>query len=159
MDEFTLQPLPAHEDELTGLLIMKAALLEQGETARDTILIPDSAHGTNPASAALVGFKVQTVPTSPAGIIEPETSNRISVPSSRPDVNQSEYLGAFEERRSAITAMIHDYRRASILRWCNLNAILGGAPGDMGFDLIHLNLHKTFCHPMAAVAPAPDRSG
>src|SRR5690606_4741826 len=73
MDQFTLQPAAGAHGELTGLFIIKAALEDKGETNRDTILIPDSAHGTNPASAALAGFKVQKVPSSPEGIIEPET--------------------------------------------------------------------------------------
>ncbi|NLW55992.1 MAG: aminomethyl-transferring glycine dehydrogenase subunit GcvPB [Firmicutes bacterium] len=155
MDEFTLQPAAGAHGELTGLLIIKAALLEQGETDRDTILIPDSAHGTNPASAALVGFKVQTVPTSPAGIIEPETlkpylnSNVAGLMLTNPNT-----LGLFEEKILTITKMIHDIGGQVYCDGANLNAILGWArPGDMGFDLIHLNLHKTFATPHGGGGP------
>lgn len=155
MDAFTLQPAAGAHGELTGLLIIKAALTEQGESGRDTILIPDSAHGTNPASATLVGFKVQTVPTSSAGVIEPETLK----PYLGPNVaglmlTNPNTLGLFEEKILSITKMIHEAGGLVYCDGANMNAILGWArPGDMGFDLIHLNLHKTFATPHGGGGP------
>ena len=154
MDAFTLQPAAGAHGELTGLLIMKAALRDQGELARDTILIPDSAHGTNPASAALAGFKVK-IPSSAAGIIEPDDLK----PYLSPQVaglmlTNPNTLGLFEEKILTITQMIHDIGGQVYYDGANLNAIMGWArPGDMGFDLVHLNLHKTFATPHGGGGP------
>jgi glycine dehydrogenase subunit 2 len=155
MDQFTLQPAAGAHGELTGLFIIKAALEDKGETDRDTILIPDSAHGTNPASAALAGFKVQKVPSSPEGIIEPETlktylgSNIAGMMLTNPNT-----LGLFERNILTITKMIHEIGGEVYYDGANLNAILGWArPGDMGFDLVHLNLHKTFATPHGGGGP------
>lgn len=155
MDEFTLQPAAGAHGELTGMLIIKAALLEQGETERDTILIPDSAHGTNPASATLAGFKVQTIPSSAAGIIEPDALKPFLTPRvAGLMLTNPNTLGLFEEKILAITEMIHDIGGQVYYDGANLNAILGWArPGDMGFDLIHLNLHKTFATPHGGGGP------
>ena len=155
MDAFTLQPAAGAHGELTGMLILKAALLDQGETERDTILIPDSAHGTNPASAALAGFKVQKIPSSAAGIIDPKDLK----PYLSPQVaglmlTNPNTLGLFEKEILTITRMIHDHGGQVYYDGANLNAILGwGRPGDMGFDLVHLNLHKTFATPHGGGGP------
>ena len=155
MDAYTLQPAAGAHGELTGLLIIKAALRDQGELARDTILIPDSAHGTNPASAALAGFKVQKIPSSAAGIIEPDDLK----PYLSPQVaglmlTNPNTLGLFEEKILTITQMIHDIGGQVYYDGANLNAIMGWArPGDMGFDLVHLNLHKTFATPHGGGGP------
>ncbi len=155
MDQFTLQPAAGAHGELTGLFIIKAALEDRGETNRDTILIPDSAHGTNPASAALAGFKVQKVPSSPEGIIEPDTlrsylgANIAGMMLTNPNT-----LGLFERNILTITRMIHEIGGEVYYDGANLNAILGWArPGDMGFDLVHLNLHKTFATPHGGGGP------
>ena len=155
MDEFTLQPAAGAHGELTGMLIIKAALLDQGETERDTILIPDSAHGTNPASAALAGFKVQTIPSSSAGIIEPETLKPYLTPKvAGMMLTNPNTLGLFERNILTITQMIHDIGGKVYYDGANLNAILGWArPGDMGFDVVHLNLHKTFATPHGGGGP------
>ena len=155
MDAFTLQPAAGAHGELTGLLIIKAALRDQGEHAREIILIPDSAHGTNPASAALAGFKVQKIPSSPAGIIEPDDLRPYLSPRvAGLMLTNPNTLGLFEEKILTITQMVHDIGGQVYYDGANLNAIMGWArPGDMGFDLVHLNLHKTFATPHGGGGP------
>ena len=109
MDSFTLQPAAGAHGELTGMLILKAAFLDQGETERDTILIPDSAHGTNPASAALAGFKVQKIPSSTAGIIDPKDLKAYLTPHiAGLMLTNPNTLGLFEKEILTVTQMIHD---------------------------------------------------
>jgi glycine dehydrogenase subunit 2 len=155
MDSFTLQPAAGAHGELTGMLILKAAFLDQGETERDTILIPDSAHGTNPASAALAGFKVQKIPSSTAGIIDPKDLKAYLTPHiAGLMLTNPNTLGLFEKEILTVTQMIHDHGGQVYYDGANLNAILGwGRPGDMGFDLVHLNLHKTFATPHGGGGP------
>jgi len=155
MDAFTLQPAAGAHGELTGMLIIKAALKDRGETDRDLILIPDSAHGTNPASAALAGFQVQKVPSSANGIIEPEMLKPYLTPRvAGLMLTNPNTLGLFEEHILTITQMIHEIGGEVYYDGANLNAIMGWArPGDMGFDLVHLNLHKTFATPHGGGGP------
>lgn len=155
MDEFTLQPAAGAHGELTGLFIMKAALQERGEDERNVILVPDTAHGTNPASAALAGFTVRTIPSSPEGIIEPAALEPYLGPTlAGMMLTNPNTLGLFEERILELTALIHDHGGLVYYDGANLNAILGHArPGDMGFDLVHLNLHKTFATPHGGGGP------
>lgn len=155
MDAFTLQPAAGAHGELTGMLIIKAALRDRGQLERDTILIPDSAHGTNPASAALAGFQVKKIPSSTAGIIEPDDLKPYLTPQvAGLMLTNPNTLGLFEEKILTITQMIHDNGGQVYYDGANLNAIMGWArPGDMGFDLVHLNLHKTFATPHGGGGP------
>ncbi|HEY8345608.1 MAG TPA: aminomethyl-transferring glycine dehydrogenase subunit GcvPB [Bacillota bacterium] len=155
MDAFTLQPAAGAHGELTGLLILKAALKDRGEAHRDLILIPDSAHGTNPASAALAGFQVQKIPSSANGILDPEMLKPFLSPRvAGLMLTNPNTLGLFEENILTITQMIHGIGGQVYYDGANLNAIMGWArPGDMGFDLVHLNLHKTFATPHGGGGP------
>src|SRR5690606_17818795 len=128
MDEFTLQPAAGAHGELTGLFIMKAALQERGEDERNVILVPDTAHGTNPASAALAGFTVRTIPSSPEGIIEPAALEPYLGPTlAGMMLTNPNTLGLFEERILELTALIHDHGGLVYYDGANLNAILGHA--------------------------------
>lgn len=155
MDAFTLQPAAGAHGELTGMLILKAALKDRGEADRDLILIPDSAHGTNPASAALAGFQVQKIPSTEAGIIEPEALKPYLTPRvAGLMLTNPNTLGLFEEHIREITQLVHQIGGEVYYDGANLNAIMGWArPGDMGFDLVHLNLHKTFATPHGGGGP------
>jgi len=155
MDEYTLQPAAGAHGEQTGLFIIKAALRERGEKERNVILVPDTAHGTNPASATRTGFTVRTVPSSPEGIIEPAALEPHLGPKlAGMMLTNPNTLGLFEDRILEITALIHRHGGLVYYDGANLNAILGHArPGDMGFDLVHLNLHKTFATPHGGGGP------
>ncbi|HEY8391509.1 MAG TPA: aminomethyl-transferring glycine dehydrogenase subunit GcvPB [Capillibacterium sp.] len=155
MDAFTPQPAAGAHGELTGMLILKAALKDRGETHRNLILIPDSAHGTNPASAALAGFEVQKIPSSPDGILEPQMLKPYLSPRvAGLMLTNPNTLGLFEKNILTVTRMIHEIGGEVYYDGANLNAIMGWArPGDMGFDLVHLNLHKTFATPHGGGGP------
>jgi glycine dehydrogenase subunit 2 len=154
MDAMTLQPAAGAHGELTGLFIVKAYLRDRGE-ARTVILVPDSAHGTNPATAAMAGFEVRHVPS--------DTRGRVDLGALRRMVDQQtaglmltnpNTLGLFEDQILEIAEVVH--RQGGLLYYdgANLNAILGKVrPGDMGFDLVHLNLHKTFSTPHGGGGP------
>ncbi len=155
MDHFTLQPAAGAHGELTALLIIKAYLKDRGEVNRTKILIPASAHGTNPASAALAGFDIITVNCNSEGLVDLEHLQSLI----GPDIaglmlTNPNTLGLFEKEIKTIADLVH--RNGSLLYYdgANLNAIMSLVrPGDMGFDLIHLNLHKTFAAPHGGGGP------
>ncbi len=154
MNETTLQPLAGAHGELTGALIMAAWLRDQG-TGKKQILVPDSAHGTNPASAVLAGFEVVTIPSNAKGTVDAETvkaainENTAGMMMTNPNT-----LGLFEPEIEAISALIHDAGGLMYYDGANLNAVLGRCkPSDMGFDICHLNLHKTFSTPHGGGGP------
>jgi len=151
---FTLNPAAGAQGELTGLLIIRAAHRKRGEK-RTKILVPASAHGTNPASATLAGLQTVEVPTSERGLV---TAAALE-PLMRDDVagimmtNPNTY-GLFEEEILDVSQLVHE--RGGLLYYdgANLNATLGYArPGDMGFDVCHINLHKTFSTPHGGGGP------
>jgi len=155
MDAFTLQPLAGAHGELTGIMIIAAYHYDKGNK-KTTILIPDSAHGTNPASAAIAGYKVVPVPSDKTtGDITPETL--------KPFINDEvaglmltcpNTLGLFNPHIKDITDMIHSVDGLMYYDGANLNGILGKArPGDFGFDIVHVNLHKTFATPHGSGGP------
>ena len=155
MDAFTLQPMAGAHGELTGIMIM-AAYHAAKNNKKTTILIPDSAHGTNPASAAIAGYKVVTVPSDKiTGDITPDTL--------RPFLNDEvaglmmtcpNTLGLFNTHIKDICDMIHSVDGLMYYDGANLNGILAKArPGDFGFDIVHVNLHKTFATPHGSGGP------
>lgn len=161
MDRATLQPAAGAQGEFVGLLICRAYFQHRGETQRDTVIVPDSAHGTNPATAARCGMKVVSIPSRPSG--QPDRPGQIDLEALRAAVNERtaalmmtnpSTLGLFEEQIEEIAAIVHE---AGALLYCdgaNMNAILGiSRPGDMGFDVMHFNLHKTFSTPHGGGGP------
>lgn len=154
MDEFTLQPAAGAQGELTGLMIVKA-YFEQRQEKRAKIIISDSSHGTNPASASLCGYESITIKSNEKGTVDLEDLKKVL----NEDIaclmlTNPNTLGLFEEEILEITALAH---KKGVLVYCdgaNMNALLGIAqPGDMGFDIIHLNLHKTFSTPHGGGGP------
>ena len=150
----TLQPAAGAAGELTGLLLMRAYHEANGEHRR-RVIIPDSAHGTNPASVALGGFEVTTVPSDGRGCVDMSAllgvldTDVAGIMLTNPNT-----LGLFEEDIQTIAAAAHEVGALLYYDGANLNAILGVVrPGDMGFDIVHLNLHKTFATPHGGGGP------
>lgn len=150
----TLQPAAGAAGELTGLLLIRAYHEARGEI-RTRILIPDSAHGTNPASVTLGGYEVTTIPSNERGLVDLEVLKR----SLGPDVagimlTNPNTVGLFEEEIQEIAKAVHDSGGMLYYDGANLNAIVGVLrPGDMGFDVVHMNLHKTFATPHGGGGP------
>jgi glycine dehydrogenase subunit 2 len=153
----TLQPAAGAHGELTGMLIIRAHHLARGDTARRRVLVPDSAHGTNPATAAMCGYEAVTVPSDARGNVDlaalrgllgPDVAAlMITVPST---------LGLFDEHMLEVTAAVHEAGALVYGDGANLNALLGIArPADLGLDVLHINLHKTFAQPHGGGGPLP----
>ncbi len=154
MAVFTMQPLAGSHGELTGVMIIAAYHRFKGNV-KDTILIPDSAHGTNPASAAIAGYKVKTVPSDESGVMDIDALAEVldekvaGVMLTCPNT-----LGIFNHKISQICKMVHDVDGLMYYDGANLNAVLGKCrPGDMGFDICHINLHKSFATPHGGGGP------
>jgi glycine dehydrogenase subunit 2 len=150
----SLQPAAGAQGEMTGLMVIRKCLESRGY-ARKLVLIPDSAHGTNPASAALCGYQVKTIKSNSHGAIDLENLREI--------VNQDvaalmltnpSTLGMFEENIQEVCQIVHDAGGFVYMDGANMNALVGVTrPGDMGVDVIHLNLHKTFSTPHGGGGP------
>ncbi len=156
MAAFTMQPLAGAHGELTGTMIMAAYHRDRGNK-RKKVLIPDTAHGTNPASAAIVGYEVQTIPSNADGemdldLLKAAMSDQVAgvmltVPST---------LGLFSPKVKEICDIVHAHDALVYCDGANLNAMLGQCrPGDLGFDILHVNLHKTFATPHGGGGPVP----
>ncbi|MCH8192850.1 MAG: aminomethyl-transferring glycine dehydrogenase subunit GcvPB [Planctomycetes bacterium] len=154
MDGFTMQPMAGAHGELTGLMIMAAYHRSKG-TKKKYILAPDSAHGTNPSSAAIAGYEVISVQTGKQGILEPEEVRRHLNPEvAGLMLTCPNTLGLFNPHIAEICELIHSVDGLAYYDGANLNAIVGQArPGDFGFDIIHINLHKTFSTPHGGGGP------
>ncbi len=154
MAAFTLQPMAGAHGELTGNMIMAAYHRDKGNQ-KTTVLIPDSAHGTNPASAAIAGFDVATVPSGPDGVMDIDAlKSMINDQTAGIMLTSPNTLGLFNSHVKEICQLIHDVDGLAYYDGANFNAILGQArPGDMGFDIVHLNLHKTFATPHGGGGP------
>ncbi|MDD2710779.1 MAG: aminomethyl-transferring glycine dehydrogenase subunit GcvPB [Verrucomicrobiae bacterium] len=154
MDAFTLQPAAGAHGELTGMLIARAAHLARGKPRRK-VLVPSSAHGTNPASARLAGFQIVTVPGAPDGLLHPDqVAPLIDEDTAAIMLTNPNTLGVFEEHILEIARMAHEKGALLYYDGANLNALLGLCrPGDMGFDIVHVNLHKTFSTPHGGGGP------
>ena len=151
----TLQPPAGAAGELTGLLLMRAWHAEQGGRERTKVVIPDSAHGTNPASVTLGGYETVTVPSDDRGCVDlAALRERLDDDVAGIMLTNPNTLGLFEEDIAEIAAMTHDVGAMLYYDGANLNAILGVTrPGDMGFDIVHMNLHKTFAVPHGGGGP------
>ena len=155
MKRMTFQPAAGAHGEFTGLLLIKAYHKSRGDEKRKKIIVPDSAHGTNPASAAMAGFSVVSVPSGPDGCVDIEKLKEIA----GDDVaglmlTNPNTVGLFDKNILEITKIIHDCGGLCYYDGANLNAVMGTVrPGDMEFDVIHLNLHKTFSTPHGGGGP------
>jgi len=154
MAEFTLQPLAGAHGELTGAMIIAAYHADRGNKKK-TILIPDSAHGTNPASAAIAGFTVKSIPSDSAGLMDTGAlAEAIDDDVAGLMLTCPNTLGLFNPHVTDICRMIHDADGLVYYDGANLNALLGRCrPGDLGFDIVHVNLHKTFATPHGGGGP------
>ena len=155
MRAVSLQPIAGAHGELTGTLLMAAYHHDKGNLHKDTIIVPDSAHGTNPASAAMAGFRVVEIASDARGLVdfgkvrEALTERVAGIMLTCPNTH-----GLFETEISQITALAHDVDALTYYDGANLNAIIGKCrPGDLGFDVMHYNLHKTFATPHGMGGP------
>lgn len=155
MDSVSLQPAAGAHGEYTGLLLIRAWHESRGDVERTKIIVPDSAHGTNPASAVMAGFKVVNVPSDDQGCVDLEGLRAAM----GPDVaglmlTNPNTVGLFDKNIKAITDIVHEAGGLCYYDGANLNAVMGLArPGDMGFDCVHVNLHKTFSTPHGGGGP------
>ena len=154
MAAFTMQPLAGAHGELTGLMIMAAYHKDRGND-KEVVLIPDTAHGTNPASAAIAGFAVKTIPSDADGLMDMDAlTAAIDERTAGVMLTCPNTLGLFNPRVADICRMIHDVDGLMYYDGANLNALLGRCrPGDLGFDIVHVNLHKTFSTPHGGGGP------
>ena len=153
--EFTLNPYAGAHGELTGLMVMKQYHLANGDTKRTKVIVPDSAHGTNPASAMVAGLQVVEVKSKPNGSIDVEDLKPLlddtvaGIMMTNPNT-----LGMFETESMEIAKLVHEAGGLLYYEGANLNPLLGKVrPGDMGFDIMHINLHKTFSTPHGGGGP------
>lgn len=151
----SLTPMAGSQGEFAGVAMIKAYHQSRGDTARDEMLIPDAAHGTNPASAAMCGFKIVEIATAPNGDIDlEELERKIGPKTAGIMLTNPSTLGLFMRQIKEIASLIHQAGGLLYYDGANLNAILGKVrPGDMGFDVMHLNLHKTFATPHGGGGP------
>jgi len=155
MTRFSLMPAAGAHGELTAMLMAKKYFKLRGESERVTCIVPDTAHGTNPASAAMVGFRVVAVPSTPRGHTDLKAlQNRLDGSIAVCMMTNPNTLGLFEDDIVEMTRAVHAAGGLMYYDGANANAIVGLCrPGDMGFDLMHLNLHKTFSVPHGGGGP------
>jgi glycine dehydrogenase subunit 2 len=154
MDAVTLQPAAGAQGELTGLLMIRAYLQSQGNP-RKKVLIPDSAHGTNPASVVIAGYEVQNIRSNDRGQIDTDHLREFATDDvAALMVTNPSTLGVFEERIAEIAGILHERGALLYMDGANMNALAGVTrPGDFGVDVMHLNLHKTFSTPHGGGGP------
>jgi glycine dehydrogenase subunit 2 len=154
MDAVTLQPSAGAHGELTGILLIRALLEKRGDP-RKKILVPDSAHGTNPATAAIAGYAVENIKSSDAGLLDVSALERIvTADVAALMVTNPNTLGVFEENIVHAAEILHAKGAMLYMDGANMNALVGIArPGDFGVDALHLNLHKTFSTPHGGGGP------
>lgn len=156
MDDASLQPAAGAHGEYTGILIIRAYHADRGELeSRTEIIIPDSAHGTNPASAIMGGFKTVEVPSDEDGGVDLEALKSVVGPRTAGlMLTNPNTLGIFDRNIAEIARIVHEVGGLMYYDGANLNAIMGKCrPGDMGFDIVHVNLHKTFSTPHGGGGP------
>ena len=155
---FTLKPFAGAHGELTGLMVIKKYHESRGDMARQLVIVPDSAHGTNPASAAVCGLEIAEVKSTKDGLVDLEDLKNL-VNSEGPRIaammmTNPNTLGLFEQQIPVIEKIIHEVGGLMYYDGANLNPMLGACrPGDMGFDVMHINLHKTFSTPHGGGGP------
>jgi len=151
----SLQPAAGAHGELSGLMVIKAYHNHRGEGHRTEMLVPDSAHGTNPASCAMVGYKVVEVPSNERGGVDVEALKKLVGPNTAGlMLTNPNTLGLFDENICQIAQIVHEAGGLLYYDGANANAIMGVVrPGDTGFDVVHFNLHKTFSTPHGGGGP------
>jgi glycine dehydrogenase subunit 2 len=154
LDAVTLQPAAGSQGELTGLTLMRAYFADRGED-RTEVVIPDTAHGTNPASVAMAGYTLVRVQTDTRGNVDvDDLRGKVGEHTAGLMLTNPSTLGLFEERISEIADIFHSAGALLYYDGANLNAVCGiSRPGDMGFDIVHYNLHKTFSQPHGGGGP------
>ncbi|MBZ5750719.1 MULTISPECIES: aminomethyl-transferring glycine dehydrogenase subunit GcvPB [Metabacillus] len=155
MDEVTLQPAAGAHGEWTGLMMIRAYHEANNDTKRTKVIVPDSAHGTNPASATVAGYEAVTVKSDENGLVDLEDLKRVvGEDTAALMLTNPNTLGLFEANILEMAQIVHDAGGKLYYDGANLNAVLSKArPGDMGFDVVHLNLHKTFTGPHGGGGP------
>jgi len=161
MKAVSLTPMAGAQGELAGVAMIRAYHLANGHEERDEIIVPDAAHGTNPATATMCGCTVREIPTDADGDVDLAALKEALGPKTAGIMlTNPSTLGVFERRITEIAEMVHDAGGLLYYDGANLNAILGKVrPGDMGFDVIHLNLHKTFSTPHGGGGPGSGAVG
>jgi len=154
MDAFTFQPAAGAQGELVGMMLIRACMEERGDP-RKFVLIPDSAHGTNPSSAHICGYKVKEIKSNDSGTIDlDDLSNNMDKDVAAIMITNPNTLGVFENQIKKASEIVHSKGGLVYMDGANMNALLGICrPGDMGVDAIHLNLHKTFSTPHGGGGP------
>ena len=161
MDGMTFQPAAGAHGEFTGVLLIKQYHDARGDKARTKIIVPDSAHGTNPATAAMCGYDVVNIASAPNGCVDLDALKAVL----GPDIaglmlTNPNTVGIFDENILEITRLVHECGGLCYYDGANLNAVMGHVrPGDMGFDCIHMNLHKTFATPHGGGGPGAGAVG
>lgn len=155
LDEFTLQPMAGAHGELTGVMLMAAYHADQGNEQKDHIIVPDSAHGTNPASAMLAGYDVVTIPSDEKGMMDFDLfMEALNDKTAGVMLTCPNTLGVFNTRIKEICDAVHAVDGLMYYDGANFNAIMGRyKPGEIGFDICHLNLHKSFATPHGGGGP------
>jgi glycine dehydrogenase subunit 2 len=155
MDEVTLQPAAGAHGEWTGLMMIRAYHEANGDDKRTKVIVPDSAHGTNPASATVAGFETITVKSDENGLVDlDDLRNVVGEDTAALMLTNPNTLGLFEENILEMAEIVHEAGGKLYYDGANLNAVMSKArPGDMGFDVVHLNLHKTFTGPHGGGGP------
>lgn len=155
MKGFSLTPMAGAQGEFAGIAMIRAYHLSRGDDKRDEVIVPDAAHGTNPATASMCGYRVREIPTDPQGDIDLDALKKaLSSRTAAIMLTNPSTLGVFERRITDIADLVHEAGGLLYYDGANLNAILGKVrPGDMGFDAIHVNLHKTFATPHGGGGP------
>ncbi len=155
MDAVTLQPAAGAHGELTGILMIRAYHRSRGDLVRDEVLVPDSSHGTNPATATMAGFRTITIPSAPDGGIDIDAFTAALGPKTAAImITNPSTLGLFERRIGELLEATHAAGALAYMDGANLNAIMGRfRPGEAGFDVMHFNVHKTFSTPHGGGGP------
>ena len=155
MDAITFQPAAGAHGEFTGLLLIRAYHESRGDVKRTKIIVPDSAHGTNPASATMAGYQVINIPSTKEGCVDLEALRAaVGEDTAGLMLTNPNTVGLFDKNILEITRIVHESGGLCYYDGANLNAVMGVArPGDMGFDTVHLNLHKTFSTPHGGGGP------
>jgi glycine dehydrogenase subunit 2 len=155
MRAVSLQPAAGAQGELTGILMIRAYHRERGDDERTEVLVPDSSHGTNPATASMAGYTTVTIPSAPDGGVDLERFTAALGPrTAAVMITNPSTLGLFERRIGELLEAVHAAGALAYMDGANLNAILGRfRPGEAGFDVMHFNVHKTFSTPHGGGGP------
>lgn len=155
MDAVSLQPAAGAQGEYSGLMVIREYLINKGETKRNKVIVPDSAHGTNPASASMAGFEIINIPSDSNKMVDLEALKAaVGEDTAALMLTNPNTVGIFDTNISEIVDIVHGAGGLLYYDGANLNAIMGiSRPGDMGFDVLHFNLHKTFSTPHGGGGP------